>query len=367
MMHSCFERILQAVVDTFQDGGFHGWVAVLCLFVTRAARATLFKGLGMMLPTLQEQFSTSTWLIGWMVATTEVGAQVGGFFATPLKERFGARTVVIVCGLTAGISMITASLISSYVIAIILTFLTGPAIGIPYVIMQHLIGCHFNKSITTAFGVAVMGSSLSYVAVVPLIQLFLDIYGWRGTMLLLGGLFLHLAVCGALIKSPAASGGQDDYEAARINEEKEARDDTDVPNKRFGCSCFTAVCSFARGTIQSEIYSSMSFWIITFHSCVWPLMYSAWIIYYVQYSTVYKEITLEATSHFIVAFGIGRAVACVLIGPVVQKTQVVGTYTWYGIALLLPAICYAVDPWLTSFWLIAANAFVLGIAISMST
>ena len=48
-----------------------------------------------------------------------------GFFATPLKERFGARTVVIVCGLTAGISMITASLISSYVIAIILTFLTG--------------------------------------------------------------------------------------------------------------------------------------------------------------------------------------------------------------------------------------------------
>ncbi|XP_071795654.1 uncharacterized protein [Asterias amurensis] len=177
-----------------------------------------------MLPTLQEQFVTSTWLIGWMVAFVNAGGYFAGVLATPLKERFGARTVVTVSGLVAGISMITASFLSSlYVITFILTVIT--AIGISYVITKHLIGSYFNKSITTAYAMSSIGNSFVFVAFVPLIQLFLDIYGWRGTMLLLGGLSLHIAVCGALVKPPAASRSQDGYEAAHTDEEQETRDD----------------------------------------------------------------------------------------------------------------------------------------------
>ena len=57
-----------------------------------------------------------------------------------------------------------------------------------------------------------LGDSFAFVAAVPLIQLFLDIYGWRGTMLLLGVLVLHLAVCGALMKPLATSGSQVGYD-----------------------------------------------------------------------------------------------------------------------------------------------------------
>ncbi len=64
------ERVLHATVETFRDGGFHGWMAVLGFFASKMAWVILVKGLGMMLPTLQEQFATSTWLIGWMVAIT---------------------------------------------------------------------------------------------------------------------------------------------------------------------------------------------------------------------------------------------------------------------------------------------------------
>ena len=57
-----------------------------------------------------------------------------------------------------------------------------------------------------------LGDCFAFVAVVPLIQLFLDTYGWRGTMLLLGVLVLHLAVCGALMKPLATSGSQVGYD-----------------------------------------------------------------------------------------------------------------------------------------------------------
>ncbi|XP_071796102.1 monocarboxylate transporter 11-like [Asterias amurensis] len=181
---------------------------------------------GMMLPTLQEQFATSTWLIGWMVAFVNAGGYFAGVSATPLKERFGARTVVTVSGLVAGVSMITAPFLSSlYTIALILTVFAGSAVGISFVITKHLIGSYFNRSVTTAYGVSTLGSSVTFLVAVPLIQLSLDAYGWRGTMLLLGGLFLHLAVVGALMKPPAASGSQDGYEAALTTEEPETRDD----------------------------------------------------------------------------------------------------------------------------------------------
>ncbi len=73
-----FERVLYSSIDTFRDGGLHGWFAVLGLLTTKLAWDIVLKGLGMMLPTLQEQFDTSTWLIGWMVAFVDAAAQFSG-------------------------------------------------------------------------------------------------------------------------------------------------------------------------------------------------------------------------------------------------------------------------------------------------
>ena len=62
MKPGCFVRVMYFATETFQDGGLHGWIAVLGLFTSETAWAVLLvKGLGMMLPTLQEQFVTSTW------------------------------------------------------------------------------------------------------------------------------------------------------------------------------------------------------------------------------------------------------------------------------------------------------------------
>ncbi|XP_071795981.1 monocarboxylate transporter 12-like [Asterias amurensis] len=368
MKSGCLERVLHFLTETLQDGGLHGWIAVLGLFTSKVAWCNLVKGLGMMLPTLQEQFGTSTWLIGWMVAFVHSGAYFSGVLATPLKERFGARTVVTVCGLVAGISMITASFLSSlYVITFILTAFTGSAVGISFVITKHLIGGYFNKSVTTAYGFAGVGSSITFVAFVPLIKIFLDTYGWRGTMLLLGVLLFHLAVVGALMEPFAASGSKDGYEAALTDEEQETRDDDVVPSNRFGCSCFTKVYSFARDTFQLELFSSLSFWLVLFVYIVTDITYSAWIIYYVQYTTVSKGFILEDASHFVVAFGFGRTIASIVIGPLFQAVQVVSAYVWLAGALLICAIYYAVDPWLTSYWLITANSFLYGNALSSTS
>ena len=75
---SCCTRFFHSSMDTFRDGGLHGWITVLGLFTFKIAWNVISKGLGMMLPTLQEQFLTSTWLIGWMFALVDAGIQFSG-------------------------------------------------------------------------------------------------------------------------------------------------------------------------------------------------------------------------------------------------------------------------------------------------
>ncbi|NXP43262.1 MT12B protein, partial [Leiothrix lutea] len=51
---------------------------------------------------------------------------------------------------------------------------------------------------------AVSGAAVSGLALSPLVPLALDAYGWRGALLLLGGVSLHMVAAGALLRPPRA-------------------------------------------------------------------------------------------------------------------------------------------------------------------
>ena len=64
---------------------------------------------------------------------------------------------------------------------------------------------YFNKKFSVANTIARTGLSTGLIVMPLLIQLFIDVYGWRGTLLLVGGINLHCMVSGALLKPITAS------------------------------------------------------------------------------------------------------------------------------------------------------------------
>ncbi len=76
-----------------EDGGISGWISVLATWMLYAVWTIVVKGLAVMLPTLQEQFGTTTSLIGWVVATT--GTAMG--FACKLYYSEHALQVIRLC------------------------------------------------------------------------------------------------------------------------------------------------------------------------------------------------------------------------------------------------------------------------------
>ena len=55
-----------------EDGGRRGWIAVLGLWCRNFVWVVVAKGLGLMLPTVQEQLYTQTWVVGWITAMVTV-------------------------------------------------------------------------------------------------------------------------------------------------------------------------------------------------------------------------------------------------------------------------------------------------------
>ena len=81
------ERLQSYMLELVHDGGTLGWLAVLGTFATMMAWTGMVKGLAVMLPTLQEQFNTSTWLLGWMIAILDGTVDIAGTQSyTSLKD-----------------------------------------------------------------------------------------------------------------------------------------------------------------------------------------------------------------------------------------------------------------------------------------
>ena len=49
-----------------QDGGWPGRIAVVSVWTKGFIWVAILKGLGILLPTFQEEFLVQTWILGWM-------------------------------------------------------------------------------------------------------------------------------------------------------------------------------------------------------------------------------------------------------------------------------------------------------------
>ena len=73
---------------------------------------------------------------------------------------------------------------------------TGFAIGAEAIILGEL-ASYFHERYNLAVGISHTGMSIGIMTIPLRTQLLIDTYGWRGCMLLLGGINLHLVVSGA--------------------------------------------------------------------------------------------------------------------------------------------------------------------------
>lgn len=182
------------------DGGW-GWVVVLASFVVNLIADGITFSFGVIFVEFLKYFGenrgTTAWVGGLFMAMPLLSGPIASF----LTDRYGCRKVTICGAIMASAGFIISSTANSMlVLCITFGILAGFGLSLCYVASVVIVAYYFDKKRSFATGLAVCGSGIGTFIFAPLIQLLLDEYGWRGTTLILAGLFLNLVVCGALMR-----------------------------------------------------------------------------------------------------------------------------------------------------------------------
>ncbi|NXG75350.1 MOT2 protein, partial [Baryphthengus martii] len=187
------------------DGGY-GWVVVVSAFMVMGLTAAVLKTFGLFFVEIQQHFdelaSTTSWITSVTIAVFHLGAPV----ASSLCVRYTHRAVVITGGLLAfsgmalgflGLNMIWMYATTGFLQGLGISFSWTPAISI----VSH----YFSRKRALANAIASAGECAFAFTFGPFFQWLISQYGWKGALLIIGGIQLNICVCGILMRPLASS------------------------------------------------------------------------------------------------------------------------------------------------------------------
>ncbi|XP_051026732.1 monocarboxylate transporter 2 [Acomys russatus] len=182
------------------DGGW-GWIVVFASFISIGFSYAFPKSVTVFFKDIQEIFKVSHSQIAWISSIMLAVMYAGGPISSVLVNTYGSRPVVMCGGLLCCIGMISASF-SNTVTELYLTvgFLTGLGLAFNLQPALTILGQYFYRRRPLAIGLAMTGSPVFLSTLAPFSQYLYNQYGWRGSFLILGGVFLHSCFGGSLMR-----------------------------------------------------------------------------------------------------------------------------------------------------------------------
>ena len=209
----------------------HGWawfvllgatVNVLVLMVFLRSTSLLF----IFFLDMYQASATVTTLVFALSSTTFSTSNIVA--STVLIRRFRVRSLCLTGAIINFFSIIGIAYAPNIIVVNVLFAVLGAAHGLIVVPQLTLVGHYFKRHLSLATATTTMGISLATVGGTPLTQMLLDMYGVRGTVLLMAAITLHCVPASMLLRptsfykpEPTALNGDEHTEAQRYGESKQ--------------------------------------------------------------------------------------------------------------------------------------------------
>ncbi|KAM7068549.1 monocarboxylate transporter 11 isoform 1-T4 [Molossus nigricans] len=182
------------------DGGW-GWVVAASAFVVNGLSYGLLRSLGLALSDISEHFDRTSQDTAWVSALALAVQQAASPVGSALSTRWGARPVVMIGGILTSLGFVFSAFAGSLLhLYLCLGVLAGSGWALVFAPALGTLSRYFSRRRVLAVGLALTGNGASSLLLAPALQLLLNTFGWRGALLLLGAITLHLTPCGALLR-----------------------------------------------------------------------------------------------------------------------------------------------------------------------
>ena len=171
----------------FKERIFYGWVMVATLFVVGMTLAGIRFSFGVFFKSIESGFdltraSTSAVFSLYMV--------LGGIFAIICGwalDRYGPKIVILLMGISAGLSLVLTSQTSSlWQLFITYSLLAAVGTGAAVGMVMSTVSRWFDKKRGLALGIATSGQGMGMIVIAPLATYLISEFGWRMTYLIMG-------------------------------------------------------------------------------------------------------------------------------------------------------------------------------------
>lgn len=185
------------------DGGW-GWLVLLGSLLVNILMPGTIKSFGVLFVEFIEVFNASQVTASWIPAVCYFLYSSLGPLASYLSAKYSYRTVTLIGGTFASIGMVASFFASSiHFLYISYGVFVGIGAGLSFPPGIFIVTSYFLKYRGLANGIAISGSALGSIFLPPFLRYLLETYGYRGAVLIMGGITLNVWV-GAMLYQPVA-------------------------------------------------------------------------------------------------------------------------------------------------------------------
>ncbi|CAH0562102.1 unnamed protein product [Brassicogethes aeneus] len=183
------------------DGGW-GWLVLFGSTLVNVLVPGTIKSFGVLFLEFLEAFNATTADGMWIPALCYFLYSSLGPVSSILSLRYSYRTVTIVGGSFAAFGMIMSFFAQSIeYLYVSFGVMVGIGAGLSFPPTVYIVTSYFVRLRGIANGICISGSALGSIILPPLLRIILNEYGYRGAVLLMGGLTLNVWVA-ALFYDP---------------------------------------------------------------------------------------------------------------------------------------------------------------------
>lgn len=202
------------------DGGW-GWLILFGSMLVNILIPGTIKSFGVLFLEFLDAFNASPATAAWIPALCYFLYSSLGPVSSILSVKYSYRTVTLMGGASAALGMIISFWATSVsYLYVSYGVLVGIGAGLSFPPTVYIVTSYFVKLRGLANGLCISGSALGSIILPPLLRYLLETYGYRGAVLLMGGVTLNVFVAALfyepvenhMIRVPRAKKALDDIE-----------------------------------------------------------------------------------------------------------------------------------------------------------
>ncbi|XP_077994879.1 monocarboxylate transporter 12-like [Glandiceps talaboti] len=335
------------------DGGW-GWMVVMATSIVQSTLGGLPQCLSPLFIALRRYFQSSAEATSWILSLLTFCSCMTQVIGSLVTKRVGHRVTVVIGGVLCSLGFFISYFATSlYFLYGSISILSGIGIAVATPPAHAMTALYFPKKYPLANSIVFLGPGLIIVLLTPLLQFFVDTYGWRGCVFILSAITANNCVAGTLLRPLKSRLPEHSENTDENGEAKEENTNTHRANSNTGFSLL--IC------LQYAFVTNIQFSLIVLSYMFTFIALFGGIVHFQSYAVSKNTASVQQAAWLVSIFGATSLISRIGVGISVQF-KLLSAISTYILSLLIVGTAFVIPQLTNSYAGFIVISVIFGLA-----